>query len=211
MIADLFSDASPFALRNEVKKRFNNNNSISDELIDVISFFQANPEEFAARDFDSFSLKELLNYLESSHRFYLDSWLPKISQTIYILQKQDQTKNPVITLLSAFIKRYNHELQMHIEFEEQVLFNFVNDFLKGIHKESQKQFVLEHFLTTHNDNILLYLDDLKNDLLAVDPNLKSNLSFAILFNQMDLFQRDLRIHNLIEDEVFIPKLLQSLD
>ena len=80
-----------------------------------------------------------------------------------------------------------------------------------IHKESQKQFVLEHFLNTHNDNILLYLDDLKNDLLAVDPNLKSNLSFAILFNQMDLFQRDLRIHNLIEDEVFIPKLLQSLD
>ena len=43
--------------------------------------------------------------------------------------------------------------------------------------------------------------------MTLDPELKGNLVFQILFDQLDNFQFDLMIHGLIEDNVFMQKVL----
>jgi len=70
---------------------------------------------------------------------------------------------------------------------------------------------MTHFLNVHNDNIIISLEELKNDLIAFDNDLQSNLAFRILFEQLSSFQHDLMIHRLIEDHVFIRKILQYIN
>jgi hypothetical protein len=70
--------------------------------------------------------------------------------------------------------------------------------------------VINHFLFTHNDNVIVHLSELKEDLMKFESGLKDNLVFQVLFTQLEIFQNDLLIHGLIEDEVFIPKVLDYI-
>jgi hypothetical protein len=58
--------------------------------------------------------------------------------------------------------------------------------------------------------VIVHLAELKDDLLKFDKALESNFAFHILFNQLEIFQRDLLIHGLIEDDIFIPKMLKYI-
>lgn len=208
---DEFNIAHNNPVINDLTTRFKNEQEISTVFIQKLAWLIVEPMSFSINDFKDFQLKEIFAYLEASHEFYLNTWLPKINQSVYHLDHKFGNRYPSVKLLKFFLVKYQTELENHIKYEEKVLFSFVDGMLKGQYNTEKKDFVLNHFLVTHNDNIVLHLKDLKNDLLKFDPELKQNLLFRVLFNQLELFQKDLMIHGLIEDEVFITKTISYIN
>jgi iron-sulfur cluster repair protein YtfE (RIC family) len=208
MANDFHFDASFSA--QEVSRRFNRQFTVSLDLKELLTKLHQQPDLYSQESFDGFALNEIYTYLRASHVYYLESWLPKINQTAFQLKSNYGNDFLAIQILTLFIERYQIELEQHIAHEEQVLFNFVGELLNGKYSSEKKDFVINHFLFTHNDNVIVHLSELKEDLMKFESGLKDNLVFQVLFTQLEIFQNDLLIHGLIEDEVFIPKVLDYI-
>ena len=208
-MANNFHFDAPFC-EQEVSKRFNQQFSVSDGLKELLTKLHQQPELYAQESFHDFELKEIYVYLKASHVYYLESWLPKINQTAFQLKSNYGNEFLAVQILTLFLERYQLELELHIAREEQVLFNFVGELLNAKYSSEKKDFVINHFLFTHNDNVIVHLTELKEDLMKFESGLKDNLVFQVLFTQLEIFQNDLLIHGLIEDEVFIPKVLNHI-
>jgi len=195
----------------ELLNRYSDSNLLSSKFIAVLSKVHYCTDNYTKEDFDQFELTEVFAYLKISHQYYLNVYLPKINQTVFQLRTKFGENSIVVQLLSHFLEKYQLELETHINHEEQVLFNFVADMLNGNYSSNKKDFVLHHFLFTHNDNIIVHLNNLKQDLISLENELNSNLVFHVLFNQLEIFQNDLLIHGMIEDDIFVPKVLQYIN
>ena len=190
--------------------RMRNNNSVSLAFKAQLRELFLQTQNFEDSDFDTFQLSEIFNYLKESHKYYLNVALPKIENTLdqlYHKFKDDYLSLGILKIFLVAEKKYKTELMQHIDLEEKVLFLYVENLLKGTYSKQNKDFVFNHYLHTHNDNIILHLVDLKDDLMTLDPELKGSLVFQILFDQLDNLQFDLMIHGLIEDNVFIQKVI----
>ena len=197
-------DSSIF-IQEQFKRRFTNE-GVSDDLQEKIILVMNDAEYFNQEDFQKFDLADVFVYLKSSHDFYLSVWLPKIENTLWQMHRKMNDQYYSVKLLSMFLTSYKKELEAHIHFEEDVLFRFVEQLLIGKNTE-QMNMAINHFVNTHNDNIIIQLSELKQDVLKFDQELRGNLLFEVLFNQLDVFQKDLMVHGLIEDQVFLPKVL----
>ncbi len=192
---------------NSIQVKLIESRLISEDFIQELEFVFFDPQLFNQRNFEAFNLTEILAYLELSHESYLNVQLPKIENTLEQLCSKFNTQHFSLGLLRLFIERYKTDLTEHILLEDRLLFAFVKDVLKGNFDPKRKRQVITHFLHTHNDNIILALDELKSDLLLLDNDLGNNLAFSVLFDQLEFFQADLMIHGLIEDRVFIQKII----
>lgn len=194
----------------ETRSRFEQDSAVSKELMDVIEDPFLEPNQFNAKAFDKFELNEIFQYLKQSHVIYLNHTLPKIGNTVHQLYAKFGGEFKALKGFLFYLETHRISLIKHIMHEEQVLFLFVENLLKGTYSEQHKNFVLTHFLHTHNNEIVLQLDHLKAQLTAIHNELQFELSFQILFDQLANFQHDLEVHGLIEDQVFIDKILSFI-
>lgn len=192
--------------RNQLDKRFTNT-EIPVKLRDLIEISLNDPNSFNAEEYDAFSLEEIFIYLKASHQFYLNVWIPKIENTLLQMRTKFGNEYWSVRLLLLFVNSYKKELLEHIDQEEQVLFSFVEKLLRNEQCPGHQDLVLNHFIHTHNDNVVIQLEELRKDILTFDEDLQGNLFFEVLFNQLSVFQRDLMVHGLIEDHVFIDKVV----
>jgi len=192
-----------------IESRFSQQ-QISEDLTLTLTHCFDQPKAFEKEDFEAFTLEEILIYLRSSHDYYKTYWIPKIENSLLQLNHHLKGKFWSVKLLNLFFASYKKELIEHMEEEEDVLFSFVDFLLKGEAKKAHAHFIIDHFLQSHNDNVIIHLSQLKEDLLKFDAELKNDLMIEVLFHQIELFQRDLMIHGLIEDHVFVQKVQQSV-
>lgn len=172
---------------------------IEEVMQDIDSF---DPEQFA-----EFLLEDIFTYLKCSHQYYLNFWIPKLENTLFELHAKLCTDYWSVNLLTLSLNAYKRELIHHIDQEEKVLFAFTQKLIDGKKCEGLKDLALNHFIHTHDNDVIIEIDKLKQDVVCIDPELKGNLIVQVLFNQLNLFQHDLKVHGLIEDEVFIQKLI----
>ncbi|MCG8573292.1 MAG: hypothetical protein MI810_00290 [Flavobacteriales bacterium] len=202
-------DSRPY-VKHLVEQRFSKEASVSPFFLTKLEKVMADAELFESEEFGTIELEEIFLYLKSSHRYYQEVWIPKLENTLLQMQMK-QRNNWSVKLLVLFIQSYKKELVAHIEEEEKILFVFVDNLLAGKNYQDSADFILNHFIHSHNDNVIIQLDELKKDILTFDEKLKGNLMVDVLFNQLTVFQQDLMIHGLIEDQVFIPKIQQRLN
>jgi len=191
--------------KNIVKLRFSNLEQLDDSFFKSFYIGLEKPAESDIEIFKTFSLGEILYYLKKSHTEYLTIWFPKIENLVVQLQNDFGVDDLTLTLQS-FIVNYYNELSNHINFEEKVLYNFVEKLLKGVYIEKEKMFVLNHFLETHSHAVSDDLGTIQKVLLNKNPNLLNNKTVAILFEQMSIIQNDLTLHGIIEDEILMEKI-----
>jgi len=191
--------------KNIVKLRFSNLEKLDNNFFDSFYVGIEKPNEFNIDLFEQFSLQEILYYLKKSHIEYLTIWFPKLENLVNQLQNEFGVDDLTLTLQS-FIVNYYNELSNHINFEEKVLYNFVEKLLKGVYIEKEKMFVLNHFLETHNHDVSDDLGTIQKVLLNKNPDLLNNPDANTLFEQMSIIQNDLTLHSLIEDEILMEKI-----
>lgn len=191
------------------KRRFTKHNLNSD-LNSHITLLLAGEEEFQPQNFQSYSLSEIFNYLKASHDYYLNTCIPQLENTLVQLIKKAAVNHRSTQLYFLLLNNYKNELIDHIEKEERVLFAYVQNKLDGQEASEVDTYAINYFLNSHNDNVVLEIDQLKADMLKQNTALSNEFSFEMLFRQLEFLQRDLAIHALIEDHVFIPMLLEQM-
>jgi len=193
-----------------VKLRFNNLTVLPESFFNVFYKTIQNPKSFNSKLFNDFCLNDILYFLQKSHLEYLNVWYPKIESISKDIQLKKDTNELTLTL-NTFLVNYFNELSNHINFEEKVLYNFVTKLLNGTYIESEKMFVLNHFLETHSHAIEDDLISIQKRLINIDDSIKKDSLFQNLFELFNLIHNDLQVHGLIEEEVFMDKIHQFID
>ena len=165
-------------------------------ICEIYSDSSFKPEKEELRHID---LGDLLSYLKTSHRYYLDERFPHIEEHLqHIIDACGQKFGP---MLSHFYDEYKQEVMRHIQYyEEEVVFPYIEALIHGRRNDSYKIDEFEH----NHTNIQDVLDDMMNILLKYLPgDILPKERIEISLDIMELSD-DLNRHSLIEDRILIP-------
>ena len=169
---------------------------------EVLNIF-ASSDYFPIEQLKEFPVSIILEYLKKTHAHYLTKRLPEIELTIK--QLENQIEDIQYNLLSSFFSKFKNHLIEHIQYEEYMLFPFIEHSLSNKEIPTRlKGFTLDNFVEAHNDEVEDSLLSACQDLIKNNYQSSDLLRIKVLIHYMDLFEKDLRIHGRIEDEVLIP-------
>lgn len=184
---------------------FNDPNAIDDidfvlDLMELYSGLGA----FRAERFKRYSIFTILEYLERTHILYENNLLPKLELAIHSVKRIFPDHNITI-ILDEFFNNYQHELLKHIDLEETHLFPYVRRLAQG---GSIRDYSVAEFQAVHTHEVEDALDKVINYIESNFPEVARSFayrSFKIILQQ---FRIDLEIHHLMEEKVFLDKLLE---
>lgn len=187
----------------EVEERFEElkDNAVKTELCEAVrnAFF-----DFDRNDFEYFELGSLMQYLQKTHKFYLERRIPEIFQTIEHIKMSNAVDSTIVRLIDLIFGLYAEKLSRHIQDEEKGLFHYINSLVNN--NRPANSTVLEDFLHEHDDTDY-ELDQLLDILKKVEvPNGRFS-PLDILRSQLMIFKADLQVHAGIEEEVVLPMAL----
>ncbi|NQV53358.1 MAG: hypothetical protein HQ500_09255 [Flavobacteriales bacterium] len=171
-------------------------------VVDLINFY-TEPKAAQIGQFKQYSLGVIMDYLRRTHEFYSLRMLPRMEMAIQSIQ-QTFSDHPIVGILDHFYKNYQNELLEHIELEENRLFPYAEELYDG---KFSSDYSIKEFVRHHNHNIEDHLQDVLKLIEEDYPEVSRSFayrSFKLLLNQ---FKADLKIHHLIEESIFLPKVL----
>jgi regulator of cell morphogenesis and NO signaling len=166
-----------------------------------------------AEDFTSYPIDILIDFLKRSHAYYLSKRMPEIGQTIMALAKEMTANHYVVKVLCDFYLLYMEDMKAHFSYEERALFPYALQMQSALSQTdlqakivslqagySVEEFYVQHVHAEHE------LDEILTFLKRCEFENRHCLPFKILVNQLQSFKDDLLLHELIEEEVLVPKL-----
>ncbi len=151
---------------------------------------------------DELSIPSLMNYLQQAHSYFLDFNLPVIRRKL--IDAIDCSENDVSFLILKFYDGYVNEVRKHMEYEDKMVFKYVESLLKG---EQSLNYSISIFAKKHNQ-IEAKLTELKNIIIKYYPSKpNNNLLNAALFDIYSC-EKDLESHCKVEDYMFVPAILK---
>ena len=110
-------------------------------------------------------------------------------------------------LLHAFYADYTRHLTRHIEMEERELLPYITTLeLEGGKQQKKQKLSIADFINQHHDTEK-DLEDVRNAILHYSPPEDQQTPYRILLSQLQVLEKDLAIHALIEDDVLLPRAL----
>ncbi len=173
-------------------------------------------QPFSVERYSRFSTVSIIDYLEHSHRFYLDVWLPEITHLLQHLVQITGDAHPMLRAIPAFWRSYRLSLQSHFQMEEKGLFPFA----RAVHTIqtrmpylripllSQPSFSFEQFKHDHEDESA-ELIEIRSLLLNYVSRENASFPYRILLHKMRLFEQDLSLHAFLEDAIVVPRLIDE--
>ena len=148
------------------------------------------------------SIKALMEYLRQAHSYFLDFNLPAIRRKL--IDAIDCLQNDVSFLILKFFDEYVNEVRAHMEYENQVVFEYVNTLLAG---RDVSGYNISVFAARHNQ-IEVKLTELKNIIVKYYPaKTNNNLLNSVLFDIYSC-EKDLCSHCRVEDYMFVPLIME---
>lgn len=149
-------------------------------------------------DVDKLSVVTLLNYLKSSHEYYLEFQLPFIRKEL--VEALDEKDNLARLILKLY-DEYARSIVTHMKYEEKTVFPYVERLLN---EEKPMEFNIETY-SKHHGQTDQKLRELKDIIIKYLPSdgLHNNLLSATLY---DIYNNEewLEQHSLVEEHIFIP-------
>ena len=173
-------------------------NQVSTKLFLLVCSIHFDPDTLP-RDIepDSADWDSLLAYLNASHRFYLDDRFPHIEEHLVRIIEAAGPKYG--NMLQHFYGEYKHEMVKHFQYEEEVVFPYIEALLKG----QKTSYSIDQFRHNHS-NIEDALEDMTNILIKYLPgDILPDERICIATDIMEL-SADLASHSLIEDHILTP-------
>lgn len=186
------------------------------ELMALILELYSNSEsEIEIEKLQKFSLPQILQYLQASHKMYISKTLPEIEQSMAHIQKRVDENSQVLNALVYFFNNYKVQFLDHIRMEERDFFPYLKKlhlaFSGGMSPDDLSALLqspsIDEFIHDH--------DAIEDELKAVSEIIHKYseaesipLPFKVFLNQVELFEMDLRKHAIIEDYVLVPIALE---
>jgi regulator of cell morphogenesis and NO signaling len=188
---------------------------IDREFIYVLLESFENLDDFSPAQYKKFSLQTIVDYIRRTHRYYRSKKLLEIEQSIGILLKNYDGDHPLLAVLDKFYTDYRRDLVEHIKAEEAYVLPYVDMLLEWEHDRTvtsdrfhqANSFSLKNFVENHHDTEE-DLSKVRNTILQYQPPATNETPYRILLTQLQVFERDLAVHALIEDHVLIPRALE---
>lgn len=149
------------------------------------------------------SAVDVVKFLHNSHDYYLSYKFPHIrANLLNALDDNHQDINPIII---DFFDDYIDLVKRHFEYEEKIVFPYVNALHNGEHSE----YTIEVFRRQHDDEVEEKLSELKNIILRYYTTSMPYKMYDVL---VDIYncEDDLASHTHIENKVLIP-LISSIE
>ena len=163
----------------------------------VVNFTINGSREF---DQEQLSIPTLLHYLKASHDYYLNFQLPFIrKQLVDALDDDDNLARLIIKLYDE----YAHEIHLHMDYEEQTVFPYVDHLLNN---QVDENYNIETFSKNHS-KIDVKLRELKNIILKYLPSdMRHNNQLTATLYNLYINEEWLLNHAMVEDFLFIPAI-----
>lgn len=178
---------------------------------EVVTIF-SREAELPIEQLSAFPATVILRYLTNSHRYYLGKRVPEIEQLLSQLSAQNLN---VPAHLVSFFSWMRQNMEKHFRIEEQSLFPYIEAFERLSKGENAadirskfKEFSIQRFTDTHSDEIEDQLSEVKKQIIRSFVSLEALFPYRVLIQKLDLFEKDLRLHARVEDEVLVPKALE---
>jgi regulator of cell morphogenesis and NO signaling len=165
-------------------------------------------QSFQPENFNMFSLNVIIDYLIKTHDYYLDRKLLEIEQSIHLLANAYPETHPLLLLLNNFYTEYKRHLGNHIEQEEEELFPYILKLERLSDEDTveEPRVTVQRFMEMHQDTEE-DLEEVRKIILHYSPPADNQTLYRILLSQLEVFEKDLAIHALIEDHVLLPRAL----
>jgi regulator of cell morphogenesis and NO signaling len=172
-------------------------------------------KQFSPDTYQDFSLEVIMDYICRSHKYYLNTRLLEIEQSINILMEDYADGHPLLEILRTFFADYSSSLAAHIRAEEKHLLPHIKNLL-GFRNDPDaarsyfsdaNSYPLRTFIDSHQDTEK-DLSEVRNAIEEYHPPATNQTPYRILLTQLHAFERDLMVHALVEDKVLIPRALQ---
>ena len=142
--------------------------------------------------------EDLLRYLRSSHRYYVGTSLVSMSHALEeLLAPAPQAKQKVIR---RFYEDYRTDLEKHFEFEENVVFPYVDALVRGEFADGEGYGLDEEDHTHIGEKI----EDLKNIVLKYLPEECDPAAASAFVARIYTLAADLHRHSAIEEKLLEP-------
>lgn len=148
------------------------------------------------------SIEALMDYLKRAHTYFLDFKLQAIRNKL--VQAFECPEGEMAALVLKFYDAYVGEVELHMGYENQIVFQYVERLLHG---EMPQEYNIGVFSKRHNQ-IETKLTEFKNILVKYNPvKANSNLLNDVLF---DIYacEKDLSSHCRVEDYMFVPLIME---
>ena len=150
-----------------------------------------------SRDLKQIPVEGIIEYLQNSHKYYLETRMPQIIENILNLANICHLKNR--NILTSFCEKYKQEVIVHFKYEEEIVFPYIIELLNGRKADNYK---IKEYEINHSD-IDAALIDLKNIIIKyLPPECTIAKCREILLN-LFMFEFDLSKHTLLEDKILI--------
>lgn len=148
------------------------------------------------------SLLALIGYLRKSHSRFLEYTLPYIKRTL--IEGINETENPEIAIvILQFYDKYIEEVKSHMDYEDSVIFSYVEDLLNDADKGKMK---ISEFSSSHV-HMAAKLEELK-ELFIYKYKQKNNEIINTALIHLMVCGRELIQHCNIENDLLFPKVEQ---
>lgn len=147
------------------------------------------------------SVASLLHYLRQSHIYFLELCLPdirrKLLDIIHIYSKD------ISFLILRLFDEYAKDVHLHMQYEENTVFKYVNDLVGGGVPTNYK---ISTF-SKHHDAVGEKMTEFKNILIKYcSEHTDSNILNEVLLH-IYMCEEGLDLHCKIEDYLFVPAIL----
>lgn len=149
-------------------------------------------------NYNGLSLTSLMGYLKQAHEYYWGFNLPNIRRKL-IETIDCSGNNDIAVLIIRFYDEYVAEIKKHMEYENQVVFTYVEQLLQGF---LNRNYNISAFSGKHTP-IGNKLKELKDIIIRYYPEKNNNLLNAVLLDILSS-EQDLISHYKIEDKLFVP-------
>lgn len=157
----------------------------------------------------------VIEYLKHTHYLFVKKRLPYIGQLIDGLGEVNFRYVNLAKDLKTVFPLFVEDFIEHVYEEEDILFSYINSlskFLSGDNSSSKiylemEKHSIQAFALDHGDhkNEMTGLRKITNDYSFCE---EANLHIKVLFNELADFEKVLKAHAKIEDEILFPKALQ---
>lgn len=146
------------------------------------------------------SLPSLIGYLRKSHSHFIDYSLPLIKKMLIEGIHQTTTSEISIHIMN-FFDNYVAEVRKHMEYENDVIFTYVENLLEG---KVESKFKISDF-SAHHEHVAGKLDDLE-ELFVYQYNQQNNELINNALFHIIKCGKDLVVHCDIENKLLFPNV-----
>lgn len=184
---------------------------VNAEFVFVLLEAFQDQKTFDSRSFDRFRLEVIVDYIRKTHQYYLQRKLLEIEQSIHLLLRAYPEAHPLLVILNEFYASYKQHLTSHIEVEEQQLLPYILhlekvDSGKSSFQAYPESYSLSRFLVHHHDTEK-ELSEVRAAMMNYSPPPSNQTLYRILLSQLEVLEKDLAVHALIEEDVLLPRAM----